>query len=96
MADIAFSSAKRQASLIRRRKISALELLDYYLDRVAKYNPAVNAIVVTNVPEARMRARGADRALAKGLARGAFHGAPITIKEAFDVAGMATTWGVPD
>ncbi len=61
-----------------------------------KYNPRLNAIVVTDLDSARKRARAADRALAKGEVWGPLHGLPMTIKESFDVVGMPTTWGLPD
>ncbi len=96
MADIAFASAKRLASLIRRRKIGCLELLEHYLARVERYNPRLNAIIAMDLPAARRRARAADRALAKGESWGPLHGVPMTIKESFDVAGMPTTWGLPE
>ena len=94
--DIAFSSAKRLASMIRRRRIGCLELLDHYLARVDNFNPRLNAIVETAIPAARDRARDADRALAKGESWGPLHGVPITVKDSFDVEGMPTTWGVPE
>jgi len=53
--------AKRLAGMIRRRKIGCLELLDHYLARVEKHNPAINAIIVTDIPKARRRARAAQR-----------------------------------
>ena len=96
MTDIAFLPAKRLASLIRRRKIGCLELLEHYLARVERYNPALNAIIATDLPAARRRARAADRALAKGESWGPLHGVPMTVKDSFDVAGLPTTWGVPD
>jgi amidase len=95
MLDVPFRSATQLAAAIRRKKIGSLELLDLYLARVAKYNPALNAIVVTDVEGARKRARAADRALAKGQPWGPLHGVPMTIKESYDVAGMPTTWGIP-
>jgi amidase len=95
MTDIAFAPATRLASLIRRKKIGCLELLEHYLARFEKYNPAVNAIVVTDIAGARKRARAADRALAKGQPWGPFHGVPMTIKESFNIAGLPTTWGIP-
>jgi amidase len=95
MTDIAFAPATRLASLIRRKKIGCLELLEHYLARLEKYNPAVNAIVVTDLPGARKRARAADRALAKGEPWGPFHGLPMTVKESFNIAGLPTTWGIP-
>ena len=92
---LAFRSARQLASLIRRKKIGCLELLDLYLARVEKYDPAVNAVVVRDVEAARRRARRADRALARGEVWGPLHGLPITVKESYDVAGLPTTWGVP-
>ena len=95
MTDIAFEPARRLASMIRRRKIGCLELLDHYLDRVDRYNPALNAIVATDIPAARKRARAADRALAKADVWGPFHGVPMTVKEALQLEGLPTTFGAP-
>jgi amidase len=95
MTDIAFEPARQLASMIRRRRIGCLELLDHYLDRVKRYNPALNAIVATDIPAARKRARAADRALAKGDVWGRFHGVPMTVKEALQLAGLPTTFGAP-
>jgi amidase len=96
MQNIAFWSAKRLAGHIRRRKIGCLELLDHYVTRVERHNPALNAIIATDIPGARKRAKAADRALAKGDIWGPLHGVPMTIKESYDVAGMPTTWGLPE
>jgi len=94
--DIAFWPAKRLAAHLRRRKIGCLELLDHYLKRVERHNARLNAIIATDLDNARKRARSADRALAKGDTWGPLHGVPMTIKESFDVVGMPTTWGVPE
>src|SRR5262245_30382862 len=95
MLDVPFRTATQLATAIRGKKIGCLELLNLYLDRVAKYNPEINAIIATDVEGARKRARAADRALAKGQAWGRLHGVPMTIKESYDVSGMPTTWGIP-
>ena len=89
-----FRSAKQLASDIRRRKIGCLEALDLFLARVDRYNPQLNAVVVTDVDGARRRARQADAALRKGTVWGPLHGVPMTIKESYDVVGMPTTWGL--
>ncbi|HWL06392.1 MAG TPA: amidase [Xanthobacteraceae bacterium] len=95
MPDIAFASAKRLADLIAKKKVGCVELLDHYVARVEKYNPTINAIIATDIPAARKQAKAADRAIARGESRGPLHGVPMTVKEAFDVKGLPTTWGVP-
>jgi amidase len=95
MLSLPFRSAKQLASLIRKKKIGCLELLDLYLQRVERYNPKINAIIFKDVEGARKRAKKADRALARKEVWGPLHGVPMTIKESYDVAGMPTTWGVP-
>ena len=95
MTDLHFRSAKQLASDIRRSKVGCLEALDAFLGRMDRFNPRLNAIVVTDVEGARRRARQADAALRKGKVWGPLHGVPMTIKESYDVAGMPTTWGLP-
>jgi amidase len=94
MSDIAFKSAVELAQLIKRRDIGCVELLEHYLDRVQRYNPSLNAIVVLDA--ARARAQEADAALARGEDWGPLHGVPMTCKESFDVAGLPTTFGIPE
>jgi len=94
MLALPFRSAKQLASLIRRRKIGCLELLDLYLQRIKLYNSTINAIIFMDVEAARKRARAADKALASGDNWGPLHGVPMTIKESVDVEGMPTTWGL--
>jgi amidase len=73
--------------------VSSVELLKAYLERVDRFNPALNALVVDDREAAMRRARAADRALAKGEVWGPLHGLPITVKESFDLEGQPTTWG---
>src|SRR5512146_3284900 len=61
------------------------------LERIAKHNPALNAIVTLGEESARQRAREADEALARGEVWGPLHGLPITIKDVFEVAGLRST-----
>jgi amidase len=93
---VPFHSARKLASMIRRRRITCVELLDLYLDRIGRLNPKLNAIVVLDEKRARDRARKADRAVAGGDLWGPLHGVPMTVKESFDVEGLPTTWGRPD
>jgi amidase len=95
MTDLHFRSAKQLAADIRRGKVGCLEALDAFLRRMDRFNPGLNAIVVTDVEGARRRAKQADAALRKGKVWGPLHGVPMTIKESYDVAGMPTTCGLP-
>lgn len=93
MTDLAFLPAKTLAALVRRRKIGAVELLDYHLDRVERLDGALNAIVVRDFEAARKTARALDR---MKTPLGPLHGVPMTVKESFNIAGLPTTWGFPD
>lgn len=93
--DIAFSSAAALGSKLRSGKLSSLQLLDHYIERVERYDPQLNAVVVRDFARARERAMAADRALKEGRPLGPLHGLPMTVKESFNVAGLKTTWGNP-
>src|SRR6266403_3593936 len=95
MEERAFASATRLAGEIRDRRIGCLELLDFFVARAERHNPALNAIVAWQVDQARERARAADAALARGERWGPLHGLPMTVKESFNVAGLPTTFGNP-
>lgn len=90
-----FGSATKLVRALGRGELGAVELLKATLDRVDRYNPALNAIVVDDRERAFVQARAADRARRKGLSLGPLHGLPMTVKESFDLEGHQTTWGDP-
>ncbi|MDO4777116.1 MAG: amidase [Cardiobacteriaceae bacterium] len=71
---------------------SAHDVTRHCLDAIARYNPALNAVVTFN-PDALQDAARAN-ALAD-TARGLLHGLPITVKDCFATAGLRTTSGHP-
>lgn len=89
------STARDQAAAVRRREISARELLDLHLERIADRNPQLNAIVSLDVERARDGAAAADEALASGAEIGPLHGLPFAFKDTHAVAGWRTTYGSP-
>jgi len=91
--DLGLQSASELARRLRRRELSSVELLQHFLGRIARLNPALNAVVVLDAERALQRARAADAALARGESWGPLHGLPMTVKESFDVPGLPTTWG---
>jgi len=92
--DVLSSSAAQAAQLLERGEVSARELTQLVLERIDTLNPKLNAVVELRAEEALAEAAAADRELARGATRPLL-GVPITIKEAFNVAGMKTTWGNP-
>jgi amidase len=91
--DPGYATATDLAEAIRRRKISAREVLQATLQRIDRYNPKLNAIIIEFRSRALVRAREADEALANGRPWGPLHGVPVTIKEAFAYEGSPNTWG---
>ncbi len=91
--DILFASAAELAAAVRSRRLSAVEVLDSFLHRIAELNPTLDAIVTMDADAARERARTADAALARGESWGPLHGVPFTLKDAHSTAGMRTTAG---
>ena len=96
MSELAFLSATEIAARISARKLGCEEILRHYLDRVDRYNGALNALVVDVREQAIEQARAADRAVARGGELGPLHGVPMTVKESYNLAGTPTTWGNPD
>jgi amidase len=92
----AFASATALVEQLRDRRIGSRELLEFFVDRIERYDSAVNAVVVRDFQRARVRADAADRAIQRGEALGALHGLPMTIKESFWLSGTPTTFGVPE
>ena len=88
-----FWSASQLTRAIRRKEIGCLELLNTYLSRIDKHNPRLTAVVDVDERGARKRAQAAEAAVMRGDQLGPLHGVPITVKDAIDVAGLASTWG---
>jgi amidase len=95
MKNLASLSASKLTKALKKKQISSLELLEFYIERYERLNPKINAIVETDFKNAQKRARAADVALAKGKDWGPLHGLPMTIKDNIEVAGMPTTYGNP-
>jgi Asp-tRNA(Asn)/Glu-tRNA(Gln) amidotransferase A subunit family amidase len=79
-------------SMVREGAISPLELVEAHLQRIEARNPSINAFVTVLADEARETARALERSGTRGL----LHGVPMTVKDSFDMAGMATRVGSPE
>src|SRR5262245_42190540 len=89
--DLCYAPATELARRIREREISAAEVIEAFLARIAAHNRKLNAIVYLLKTEARSRAQAADAALARGQSWGPLHGVPVTIKEVILMAHTPST-----
>jgi amidase len=91
---LALTTLTGQIQQLRSRTVSSLELVDAAITKIEADDHRINSIVVKAFDPARQAAKVADRRLAEGE-HSPLLGVPITIKEAFNVAGLPTTWGHP-
>src|SRR5271157_680487 len=90
--DLAFAGIARQAELIAASEISSRELVELYLERIARLDPALNAFRVVMGERALMEADQADARRGAGGER-LLLGVPIAVKDELDVGGEVTTFG---
>jgi amidase len=91
--DICYLSASEMAEQIRRKKLSAREVMAAHLQQIERVNPKVNAIVTLLAEQATENARKADELQARGGMLGPLHGLPVVHKDLFETAGIRTTFG---
>ena len=94
MSDLSQLSASKIASLVSNGEVSAVEVTESALARLAKVNPAINAVVSEMPEEAISEAKRVDQAIARGEKSGILSGVPVTVKVNVDQVGHATTNGL--
>ncbi len=86
-------SAVQLAEKIRKREISSLEVVEYYLKRTEKYDSKLNAFLEKTPELAVETAKAVDEKLAKGEKTGNYSGVPVGIKDLIVTRGVRTTCG---
>ena len=81
------------AGAIADKRISSREVTQSCLDRIARWQPHLNAFMTIEADEALKAADAADAALARGERRGALHGVPLAHKDMYYEAGKVVTCG---
>ena len=92
-AEPALLSLTEVAQAIAQKRLSSREATKSCLDRIAQWQPRLNAFLAIETDEALAAADAADAALAKGNARGALHGVPLAHKDMYYDAGKIVTCG---
>jgi len=81
------------AAAIAAGAVSPVALTEVMLERIAQYDPALNAYQMVLADGARVAAREAEREIAAGHYRGPLHGVPVAVKDLLAMAGLPTTAG---
>src|ERR1700761_422855 len=90
-----FKTAVEVAAALKAKQVSSVELTQDAIGRIERHDGKINAICVRDFDRALDAARAADAALARGESRPLL-GLPLTAKESYNIAGLATTWGFPE
>jgi aspartyl-tRNA(Asn)/glutamyl-tRNA(Gln) amidotransferase subunit A len=91
--EILFQSVAELAPLLKARKLSPVELVRAFLDRIEAVNPKVNAFITVTGEQAVKQARQAEEEIAAGRYRGPLHGVPYAPKDLLATKGIRTTNG---
>jgi aspartyl-tRNA(Asn)/glutamyl-tRNA(Gln) amidotransferase subunit A len=91
--ELCYLSIREAAQLLRRRKISTVELLNAILERIDRLNPELNAFITVAPERALADAQRAQREISRGGNRGPLHGIPLLIKDNIETQGIRTTAG---
>jgi aspartyl-tRNA(Asn)/glutamyl-tRNA(Gln) amidotransferase subunit A len=91
--EIVYLSAARQAALISARRLSPVELVQAYLDRIDHLDGRLRAYITVTRETALAMARMAEAAVLRGLPLGPLHGVTFAVKDQFATRGVRTTAG---
>lgn len=91
--ELVFMSATEQAALIRKRRVSPVELIELYLRRIEWLDPTLNCFVLVTAEKALEQAKAAEDAVVRQGELPPFHGVPVSIKDILSTAGVRTTRG---
>ncbi len=91
--DLAFYTVGQLSSLIKNKKITSVQLTEYFLDRIEEFDDQLEAVVTVTRERALERAQQMDAELEQDIYRGPLHGIPYGAKDLLAVEGYKTTWG---
>jgi amidase len=77
-------------------ELTATAALEQCLEAIERENETLNAIILLDIERAQMRAEELDAGRAAGADNGLLDGLPMTVKEAYHMEGLPTSWGIPE
>jgi len=91
--ELAFLPVTELSELVRRRRVTSVQLTQMYLARLKKYDPVLKCVISLTEDRALKQASAADAEIRAGKYRGPLHGIPWGAKDLLAVRGYKTTWG---
>ena len=91
--DLAFLPVTELSELVRRGRVTSMQLTRMYLARLKKYDPVLKCVITLTEDRALRQASAADTEISRGRYRGPLHGIPWGAKDLLAVRGYKTTWG---
>lgn len=91
MSDLCFLSLAEAAALIRKRRLSPLELTEAHLTRIDRVDPALGSYITVMREQALQQAREATARVARTAPPSPLFGIPISLKDSLPTAGVRTT-----
>ena len=85
--------AHKLAEAIAARRLSPVDVVDAFLNRIAALDSSLQAFVDVYAEDARLAAEAADKAIRAGHAVGSLHGIPIALKDLIEIEGKVVTGG---
>ena len=91
--ELAFLPVTELSELVRRSRVTSVQLTQMYLARLKKYDPVLKCVITLTEDRAFEQAHAADAEIRRGKYRGPLHGIPWGAKDLLAVRGYKTTWG---
>jgi len=92
-ADLDFATVEQLGAWMRAGKVTSRQLVERSIARLRKANATLFHVITLIEAPALAEADARDAEMREGKSRGPLHGIPYGLKDLFDTAGIATTWG---
>ncbi|MCZ6874634.1 MAG: amidase [bacterium] len=90
---LAFEPVHRLRDRISKGEAGPVEVVEGYLNRIARYDEKLHAYIDVYADDARAAAKAAADAIASGHRIGPLHGIPVAVKDIVEIDGRVTTGG---